>query len=364
MRRAPQNGLNRFNLTLHRRSARVTTKRVPLLVAATRNNRADEIDPQPNSGTLRGPIDQRISGPAFEICADGAYCKDVWDNVAQPGGIEPECGVARHMTGSLGLVLSGGFLRGAFQVGVIEALHAHGIRFDVVAGVSSGAWNAACIATGQVHEMREFWLSVARSPKLRWRNLWRHGTPSNFPEIVQNVPMRRLRFQELDDSGVRLRIGATSIGDRRLRWFESWTDTKAFFDTLMASNYIPGLYGRPIRIGGRYYVDGGVVDNVPYEASLEAGCDRVLVIVPDARGRIWKRPTDRTPHEIPDELRSRVVVIHPDSPLSIGRVRSTPEDVLDCISAGHRAAEKALADSCEAESFAPPSAPLLHSTPR
>ena len=50
----------------------------------------------------------------------------------------------------LGLVLSGGFLRGAFQVGVIEALHARGLRFDVVVGVSSGAWNAACVATGQI----------------------------------------------------------------------------------------------------------------------------------------------------------------------------------------------------------------------
>lgn len=32
------------------------------------------------------------------------------------------------MKGTLGLVLSGGFLRGAFQVGVIEALHARGLH--------------------------------------------------------------------------------------------------------------------------------------------------------------------------------------------------------------------------------------------
>lgn len=253
----------------------------------------------------------------------------------------------------MGLVLSGGFLRGAFQVGVIETLHARGLRFGIVAGVSSGAWNAACVATGQIHEMREFWLAVARAPKLRWRNVWRHATPSNFPEIVRSVPMRKLRFERIDDSGVRLRIGATSIRERRLHWFESWNSKEAFFDTLMASNYLPGVYGRPIRIDGRYYADGGFVDNVPYEAALEAGCERVLVVVPDSRGRIWKRLISRGSHEVPHASKSRVFVIHPDAPLPIGRVRSTLDGVLGCIDAGHRAAEKALAECPDLEPFAP-----------
>jgi len=257
------------------------------------------------------------------------------------------------MTSGLGLVLSGGFLRGAFQVGVIEALHARGLCFGLVAGVSSGAWNAACVATGQVQEMREFWLAVARAPKLRWRNVWRYATPSNFPEIVRTVPMRKLSFERLSSSSVRLRIGATSIRERRLRWFETWTSKEAFFDTLMASNYLPGLYGAPIRIDGRYYADGGFVDNVPYEVALEAGCERALVIVSDWRGRIWKRLTSRAPHEVPSASRERLVVIHPDAPLPIGRLMTTPDAVLCCIDAGHRAAEKTLREHFDGEGSTP-----------
>jgi len=253
------------------------------------------------------------------------------------------------MTGRLGLVLSGGFLRGAFQVGVVEALHARGLRFDVVAGVSSGAWNAACVATGQIQEMREFWLAVAREPKLRWRNVWRHATPSNFPEIVRSVPMRKVRFERVGSSGARLRIGATSVRERRLHWFDSWRSREAFFECLMASNYLPGVYGSPIRIDGRYYADGGFVDNVPYEGVLEAGCERAFVVVPDPCGRIWKRLLSRRPHEVPTCSRPRLVVIHPDAPLPIGRVRSTLDGVLRCIDAGHRAAEKALAMTQEVE---------------
>ena len=246
------------------------------------------------------------------------------------------------MRGS-GLVLSGGFLRGAFQVGVVEALHARGHRFDLVVGVSSGAWNAACVATGQVAEMRDCWLEVARAPKLRLRNLWRHGTPSNFPEIVRRIPMQALRFDRLADSAVRLRVGALSLRERRLHVFDHWASREAFLIRLMASNYLPGLYGRPMRIDGRYYADGGLADNVPYEAALEAGCERAVVVAPDSVGRIWKRWLDRRPHAIPTSERERVVVIHPEEPLPIGRVTSTVDGLLRCIDAGHRAAERALA---------------------
>ena len=260
------------------------------------------------------------------------------------------------MTGGAGLVLSGGFLRGAFQVGVIEALHARGVRFDVVVGVSSGGWNAACMATGQIDEMREFWLEVARAPKLRLRNLWRHGTPSNFPEIVRRIPMQTLRFDRLSTSGVRLRVGAFAIRERRLHFFDRWSSREAFLRSLMASNYLPGIYGRPMRIDGRYYADRGLVDNVPYEAALEAGCNRVLVVVPDSRGRISKRLLDRRSHRIPASERRRVVVIHPEAPLPVGRLTTTVDGLLRCFDAGHRAVERVLeGDShCDAEDLAPP----------
>ncbi len=41
-----------------------------------------------------------------------------------------------------------------------------------------------------------------------------------LPEIVRSTPMRLLRFKMLNESGMRLRIGATSIGSQRLRWFK------------------------------------------------------------------------------------------------------------------------------------------------
>lgn len=246
------------------------------------------------------------------------------------------------MSSKLGLVLSGGFLRNAFQVGVVEALRDRGYQFDVVVGVSSGAWNAACVATDQIEEMRSFWMSVAQAPKLRLGNIWRHGTPSNFPEIVRRIPARFLRFDRIAASPIHLRIGAASVRHRRLHLFERWKNRAEFIATLMASNYMPGLYGRPVRINGRYYTDGGFVDNVPYEAAFEAGCERAMVVVTDPRGCFRKRLFDRTEHRIAPAMRARITLIHPASPLPVGRVRATVEGVRACFEIGRTAVGEAF----------------------
>jgi predicted acylesterase/phospholipase RssA len=242
-----------------------------------------------------------------------------------------------------GLVLSGGFLRSAFQVGVVEALHANGIRFDVVVGVSSGAWNAACVAAGQISEMRGWWMEVAAAPKWSLKNLWRNRTPLNFRTIVDTIPARAVRFDRLATSPVRLCIGVTRLRDWTFHVFDSADGTRDFFRIVMASNYLPGVYGSPIALNGRYYADGGLIDNVPYEAALHAGCERVYVVVPDVDGGLRKRLFARAPHRLDPAVRDRVTVIHPRRPLPVGRLVATPDAVHDCIEAGREAAAEARA---------------------
>src|SRR5215831_12190472 len=72
---------------------------------------------------------------------------------------------------TLGLVLSGGGARGAFQVGVYERLledarFARG--FAVLSGTSAGGINAALIAAGKSpREMLLFWQAIADDPPVR-----------------------------------------------------------------------------------------------------------------------------------------------------------------------------------------------------
>ena len=72
----------------------------------------------------------------------------------------------------VGLVLSGGGAKGAYQVGVLKALLELGVGIDVVAGASIGAFNAAILASAPslavgVARMEELWLMLAKSSPLK-----------------------------------------------------------------------------------------------------------------------------------------------------------------------------------------------------
>src|SRR5215469_16517566 len=77
------------------------------------------------------------------------------------------------------LVLQGGGALGAYQAGVYEGMHDHGLAPDWVTGVSIGAINAALIAGNspdkRVERLREFWDRVSS------------GMPIVGPEQIEPV---------------------------------------------------------------------------------------------------------------------------------------------------------------------------------
>ena len=69
-----------------------------------------------------------------------------------------------------GLVLCGGGGKGAYQLGVLRAFREQGIKFDVVAGSSVGALNAAlCISIGLDSAREVFFDNVAHVLRFSWK---------------------------------------------------------------------------------------------------------------------------------------------------------------------------------------------------
>ena len=98
---------------------------------------------------------------------------------------------------SIGLVLSGGGARGAFQVGVWEVLRhdPRGIRGTpaVVSGTSAGSINAALIAAGVSPErMLEFWLDLARSPPVVANDTVFRSFERAVAKVIAREPLRGL----------------------------------------------------------------------------------------------------------------------------------------------------------------------------
>ena len=60
----------------------------------------------------------------------------------------------------LGLVLEGGGVKGAYQVGAMKALDEIGVSFDGIAGTSIGAINGALYLDGGIDKMLKVWKEI------------------------------------------------------------------------------------------------------------------------------------------------------------------------------------------------------------
>ncbi|MEO8501857.1 MAG: patatin-like phospholipase family protein [Vicinamibacteria bacterium] len=232
----------------------------------------------------------------------------------------------------LGLALTGGSCRCAFQAGVLQALDERGYRFDVVSGVSSGAWNAAAVAAGSIHRLRELWLGATAFPVYSLRNLAFNRTPFNYLHMHHHFTRHALDFEAIRASALLWMVSLTRVRDLSPVVFTNRDHPELdAFELTLATNTLPPIYPWPARVGGRLYVDGGFTNNAPYEPVIAEGCERVVLIANHEDGSIFKSVRDRR-HEVPEGLRGRVRLIHPSRPMPVtfndldrGRV----EDALD-----------------------------------
>jgi NTE family protein len=198
-------------------------------------------------------------------------------------------------------VLSGGGNLGAIQVGMLRALWERDIVADVVLGCSVGALNGGAWAADPTG------YGLANLER-QWREMTSHDVmpSSRIPGAVQlvrkggslysNAGLRasierflghRTTFEEL---GLPFECVATDVDSATEHWFS----TGSVVEPILASAALPSVY--PIvRIGGRRYLDGGVVDNVPIARAVELGAKQIYVLHVGLHGRpnaVVKRPLD------------------------------------------------------------------------
>ena len=217
-------------------------------------------------------------------------------------------GAARRV----GIVLSGGSARCAFQVGVLETLGELGVRPSLVIAVSGGVWNGSALATGTVHRLRRYWRAFWRMPYFDLSNLLREHSPYRFTEMHRRTFTRYVGAERLRAPGaLPLLIGVTRLRDLQPMLFDARTAEDPFL-LCLASNYLPPFYTHAPRLDGELYGDGGLTDNLPYERAFAEGCDSVIVVTMkgESEGGLYRSPRD-SEHVVPEPLRDRTIVIRP-----------------------------------------------------
>lgn len=247
----------------------------------------------------------------------------------------------------LGLVLSGGSSRCAFQVGVIETLMELDVRPALCVAVSGGVWNGAALSAGTAHRLRHYWRAFARMPYFDARNLLREHSPYRFAEIHRRTFSRYVGAERLQrPEALPLLVGMTRLRDRQAAYFDVRTAEDPL-TLLLASNYLPPFYTHAPLIAGERYGDGGLADNIPYERAFAEGCDIVVLVTMkgESEGSLYRSPQDPD-HVIPDSLRERMVVIRPRHRLPASFVERRWPILLQTMELGRlRAREVILGES-------------------
>ncbi|MBC7384006.1 MAG: patatin-like phospholipase family protein [Bacteroidia bacterium] len=167
-----------------------------------------------------------------------------------------------------GIVLSGGGARGFAHIGVLKALEEAGIYPDVISGVSAGAIAGVLYADGyHPDEILEIFIRIDIYKLLHF-NTFHVGLLK--PDGLQKTLQKVLRAKTFEELKIPLTIAATNLNLAQIEYF----DKGALIDPVMASASFP-LVLRPHQINGTYYVDGGLMNNLPVQPLL-GYCEKII----------------------------------------------------------------------------------------
>lgn len=195
------------------------------------------------------------------------------------------------------LVLSGGGLFGAAQVGMLRALARTGWSPDVIVGTSAGALNGAWMAAGfdhaRVNELENIWLGLRERGVFPdghaaqvWRVLARRAGVQG-DDTLRKLIDKCCPVDDLCDFDIPVHVSATDLHSGEAVWFEEGPAATA----LLASASVPGVVP-PVHHEGRTLVDGGVVANVPVSRAVELGATRIVCL--DVSGDLGREITPKT----------------------------------------------------------------------
>lgn len=171
----------------------------------------------------------------------------------------------------LGLVLGGGAARGFAHIGVLQVLDEAGIRPQVVVGTSVGAFIGAGLAAGKsVAEITAFGM------RLRWRHLVRPVWPRRG--FLSLAPLERTLIRWLGDLWIeRLPLRYACVATDALSGQPRAFTEGRLAPRVRASCSVPIVF-QPCLIEDRWYVDGGMSDNLPIGVARQLGAETVVAV--------------------------------------------------------------------------------------
>lgn len=197
---------------------------------------------------------------------------------------------------NIALLLQGGGALGAYELGVLRRMHQQNLLpVKMVAGVSIGAVNTAVLvgskSTDPLPALETLWQkltvpNIPFAPQIVEQNLSLFGNPhmsrlrtdiwnmNQWTSVYSADPLRELitelvDFDKLNDSDTIVQLSAVQIESGEIATFSNRGGQRITMDHVIASLSIPPMFP-PVQIDGKHYWDGGLFDNAPLGAMINA----------------------------------------------------------------------------------------------
>ena len=195
----------------------------------------------------------------------------------QGPGLRNRVGEEMMTKPKIGIALGSGGARGWCHIGVLRALAEEGVEPSIVAGCSMGALVGAAYVAGALDALEEF----ARS--LTWPKIasFLDVNPARGGLIEGNRIITLLRTLKGDAPIESFAKAFTAIASDLGTGREIWLQNGSMADAVRASIAIPGIIS-PLKLNGRWLLDGGMTNPVPVSACRAMGADIVIAANPNA----------------------------------------------------------------------------------
>jgi NTE family protein len=207
----------------------------------------------------------------------------------------------------LGLCLSGGGVRGAYQAGAIKAFDEADMldQIAVYSGTSIGAANASVLVSTSAKTLEKVWFTIPERPLQYQKHLLTRIVEDKLNIFERGIysmdTFTAILMRHIDETNLKKRKVFVTVSDGGEASEGFFSLLKASYDhyvrkdsrviyvpldeltsqaalqAVVASCSIPVMFPA-VKQGERKFYDGGVFDNIPIKPLIASGCDEIIVI--------------------------------------------------------------------------------------
>lgn len=189
-----------------------------------------------------------------------------------------------------GLVLEGGAMRGMFTAGVIDVMMENNILYDGIVGVSAGAVFGCNYKSGQIGRVIRY--NERFSKDKRYCSLWSllktgdlYGADFCYREIPEKLDIFDVKAYRKNP--MPFYVVCTDIETGEPIYKRCRTADREDLLWMRASASLP-LVSRPVTVGGRVLLDGGMADAIPLRFFEGIGYTKNVVVLTRDAGYVKK----------------------------------------------------------------------------